>query len=99
MARKINCWEHMKCGREPKGARAKDLGVCPAATYTSINGLNGGINGGRMCWAIVGIYSFADTKGPLSLNNHPCYECEFHRKVLAEEGIIKPGTLKEIKDK
>jgi hypothetical protein len=99
MARKINCWEHMKCGREPKGARIKELGVCPAATYTSINGVNGGINGGRMCWAIVGIYSFTDTKRPLSLDSHSCYECEFHRRVLAEEGIIRGGALKEIKRK
>ena len=99
MARKMNCWEHMRCGREPGGARTKDLGVCPAATYTSINGLNGGVNGGRMCWAIVGIYSFTDAKGSFSRNNHHCYECEFHREVLTEEGIIKPGMLKEGKDK
>ncbi len=99
MARKINCWEHKKCGRERGGARVKDLGVCPAATCTSINGVNGGVNGGRMCWAIVGIYSFADTKGLFSRNNFQCYECEFHRRVLTEEGIIKPGILKEVKNK
>ncbi len=89
MARKMNCWEHMRCGREPGGARAKDLGVCRAAVYKSINGVNGGINGGRLCWAIVGIYSFVDTKGSFPRGDHPCYDCEFHRKVITEEGIIK----------
>jgi hypothetical protein len=95
MAKKLNCWEHMKCGREPGGTQAKKLGVCQAASYRSINGVNGGINGGRLCWAIVGIYSFTDTKGLLFQNNYHCYDCDFHRRVLAEEGIIKSGMLKE----
>ena len=28
---KQNCWEYLKCGRGPKGSKAKRLGVCPAA--------------------------------------------------------------------
>jgi hypothetical protein len=93
MAKKMNCWEHMKCGREPGGVRTGDLGECLAAVYKSINGVNGGINGGRLCWAIVGIYSFIDTKGSSSHAAHNCYKCEFHRKVITEEGIIKPEIL------
>lgn len=88
MAKKINCWEYMKCGREPKGEKAKELGVCPAATYSSVNGLNGGINGGRICWAVAGAYSFGGIKGTFSQKKFFCYDCEFHRKVLAEEGIV-----------
>jgi hypothetical protein len=88
MGRKMNCWEFMKCGREPKGRRARELGPCPAATNTAINGLNGGINGGRMCWAIVGTYSLdEDTRGYHKGNNYHCYDCDFHRKV--KEGILK----------
>jgi len=26
----MNCWEFMKCGREKGGAKATDLGICPA---------------------------------------------------------------------
>ena len=94
MAKKVNCWEYMKCGREPKGEKVKELGVCPAATYTAVNGLNGGINGGRMCWAIAGIYSFGRVTASFPQKKCLCYDCEFHRKVLSEEGIIKLKPLK-----
>jgi len=33
--KKKNCWEFMKCGREPGGVNAIELGVCRAATETS----------------------------------------------------------------
>ena len=26
----MNCWEFKKCGRDEKGDRAEELGVCPA---------------------------------------------------------------------
>ncbi len=26
----MNCWEFRKCGREEGGAKASELGVCPA---------------------------------------------------------------------
>lgn len=95
MARKMNCWEYMKCGREPRGKNSKELGVCPAATYTELDGLNGGTNGGRMCWAIVGTYSFGEITGSFThKNSFYCYNCDFHRKVLAEEGIMDLEPLK-----
>lgn len=39
MGRRQNCWEFKKCGREPGGAKASELGVCPAATDASSDGL------------------------------------------------------------
>jgi hypothetical protein len=33
----------MKCGREPGGPNASESGVCPAATQTHLDGINGGI--------------------------------------------------------
>ena len=42
MAKKQNCWEFMKCGREPGGERVKELGVCPVALDSSANGINSG---------------------------------------------------------
>ncbi len=95
MAKKTNCWEYMKCGREHGGKRAKELGVCRVSTYSALNGLNGGTNGGRMCWAIVGTYSFGEITGSFTRkNSFFCYDCDFHRKVLSEEGIIKLQPLK-----
>ncbi len=95
MPRKINCWEYMKCGREPGGKKARELGVCAAATYSALDGLNGGTNGGRMCWAIVGSYCFGEITGFFTKTNpFYCYDCEFHRKVLSEEGIIRLEPLR-----
>jgi hypothetical protein len=53
---KLNCWEFEKCGRQPGGIKVKELGVCPAATEKRAHGINGGINGGRACWAIAGTF-------------------------------------------
>ncbi len=94
MTKKSNCWEFMKCGREPRGKNAKELGVCPAATYSSVNGLNEGVNGGRICWAIVGTYSFGRVTGSFTHRKFYCHDCEFHRKVLSEEGIIELEPLR-----
>ena len=41
-----NCWEFKNCGRQPGGSNVNDLGLCPAATDTSSDGLNRGKNGG-----------------------------------------------------
>lgn len=50
--RRVNCWEFLKCGREPGGIHAAEKGVCPAAMDGGVNGINGGKNGGRCCWTI-----------------------------------------------
>ncbi|MCL5021887.1 MAG: hypothetical protein M1497_00685 [Nitrospirae bacterium] len=88
MTRKMNCWEFMKCGRELDGEKAKEFGVCPAATYPYADGLNGGINGGRICWVIVGSYSCHTGKTSLARKKNICFDCKFHEKVLLEEGIM-----------
>ena len=88
MTKKMNCWEFMKCGRELGGKSAKKLGVCPAATSPHADGLNGGINGGRICWAIVGIYSCHIGKASLSKKKVLCSDCAFYKKVLSEEGMM-----------
>ncbi len=102
MTRKMNCWEFVKCGRELGGKKAKELGVCPAATSPHADGLNGGINGGRICWAIVGIYSCHIGKASLSQRDVLCSDCAFYKKVLSEQGmpeleIKKPGGTKKRK--
>ena len=51
-----NCWEYMKCGRQPGGDKVVDLGVCPAAEDNSYDGLNRGKNAGRFCWAGAGTF-------------------------------------------
>ncbi|MBF0521431.1 MAG: hypothetical protein HQL24_00075 [Candidatus Omnitrophica bacterium] len=84
---KKNCWEHKKCGRELGGEKVLELGVCPVATEQSVNGMNCGINGGRVCWAITGTLCGGKVQGSFALKVDGCIQCEFYELVLQEEGL------------
>lgn len=83
---KLNCWEFKKCGREPGGAKVKDLGVCPAATETRTEGVHGGKCGGRACWAIAGTLCKGQVQGTYAQKGHNCFVCDFYLLVRNEEG-------------
>lgn len=87
MKKKPNCWEFKKCGREPGGAKAKELGVCPAAVDTKHDGLHGGKNAGRACWFIAGTLCAGEVQGTFAKKYRDCAVCDFYNKVKDEEGI------------
>ena len=82
---KVNCWEHKKCGRQPGGAKAQELGVCPVTTYQELNGAHGGKNAGRACWAIAGSLCGGKIQGTYAQKLHNCWRCEFMNAVKKEE--------------
>jgi hypothetical protein len=84
---KQNCWEFLKCGREPGGKNIDKLGICPATTDTSADGSNAGKNGGRICWAISGTYCNKKMQGLFAKRQLSCRSCIFFKKVKEEEGI------------
>ncbi len=84
---KQNCWEFIQCGREPGGKNADRLGICQASIETSANGLNGGLNGGRICWAISGTYCLKKVSGIFAKKILSCRSCIFLKKVKEEEGV------------
>jgi len=98
--KKQNCWEHMKCGRHPGGHAATDLGVCPVSVYEELNGVHGGKNAGRACWAI------DDSLCPELMRETPakkfsgCWKCDFYQRVKNEERSSPHGfitTYREMK--
>ncbi len=91
---KTNCWEHKKCGRERGGPKAAELGVCPAASETRVDGVNDGKNGGRACWAIAGTLCGGTVQGTFARKLGSCMQCDFHKFILAEE----KGSLEKTKD-
>lgn len=99
MTVKLNCWEFRKCGREPNGAKVLERGLCLAATDIFADGLNGGKNGGRICWAIAGSYSaFAHTECTFTTDRFSCINCDFFQLVEMEERasdflLLKPGQV------
>ncbi len=83
---KTNCWEFKKCGREPGGAKANDLGVCAAAIETSTEGVNGGKHGGRICWAVTGTLCGGKVQGTFARKIANCLlDCAFFKAVMQEE--------------
>lgn len=100
MVRRMNCWEGKRCGREPGGAKTAELGVCPAATDTSVDGLNDGKNGGRICWAVTGTFCGGEVQGSFAAKELSCMNCEFYKRVKSEQGtlnfkLLRPGQKYE----
>jgi len=94
-APKVNCWQERRCGREPGGARAAELGPCPAATDSTCDGTNGGRNAGRLCWAVAAGACHGEPEGTFAQKLALCESCSFFRRVKYEEGchfqLLKPG--------
>ena len=84
---KANCWEIKQCGRQPGGAKAAELGVCPAST-ASLHECNGGRYGGRVCWAIAGTLCGGKVQGTFAQKAANCMNCEFYQTVKREEGSV-----------
>lgn len=82
---KANCWEHKKCGRQPGGHKAAELGICPVTTYSELNGAHGGKNAGRACWAIAGSLCGGKIQGTYAQKLHNCWRCDFMNAVKREE--------------
>ena len=83
--KKLNCWEFMKCGREPGGAKVDEMGVCPATECTNLDGTHDGKNAGRSCWVVAGSMCKGNIQGTYALKYLDCSRCTFYRKVREEE--------------
>lgn len=90
-----NCWEFKKCGRQPGGVKAAELGVCPASTEKHADKINGGQFGGRACWALTGTLCGGKVQGTYATKLGNCMQCEFFKLVKQEEGAACQGS-KEI---
>ena len=91
---KQNCWEFKKCGRQPGGAKAGELGIRPASTEKRVHGVNNGMNGGRSCWALAGTLCSGQVQGMFAQKLSNCLKCEFYQLVGAERGGER--SLREI---
>jgi len=76
-----NCWDFKKCGREPGGEKAEALGVCPAATMTKLHGMNGGINGGRICWFVPNTTCNDSVQSTVAAKFDMCLTCDFYQHL------------------
>jgi hypothetical protein len=63
----MNCWEFKKCGREAGGAKAKELGECPAYP-----------NAGTSCARVAGTLCGGVVQGTFASKLSNCMKCEFY---------------------
>jgi hypothetical protein len=98
MKMKTNCWDAKKCGRELGGARVAEAGICPAAEDASSDGVNGGKNAGRICWAVAGTFCGGKVQGDFAVKQVSCMSCEVFKQIKQEEGfdfcLLKPNGEK-----
>ena len=95
---KINCWEFMKCGKQMGGHLAHQ-GVCPSATSVKLNGVHGGLLGGRACWVVHGTKCGGETQGTFGDKFKGCTQCAFYKMVTREEGarfVLAPVLLERL---
>jgi len=52
------------------------------------NGINGGKNGGRCCWAIAGTLCFGIVHGTFAQKIRNCMDCSFFWSVADEENNL-----------
>ena len=82
---KKNCWEAKKCGREPKGAKVAELGVCPVTVETKLDAVHGGSHAGRACWVVAGSLCGGKVQGTFAAKFENCESCDFYASVREEE--------------
>lgn len=87
-----NCWEYMKCGRQPEGDKVAELGICPAAADTSYDGIHCGKCAGRICWAVAGTFCGGRAQGSFADKRGTCLNCDFYKLVQEEEGVANRHT-------
>jgi hypothetical protein len=79
---KRNCWEIKFCGRCTTMAGDD---ACPVCKETRLDGIHGGRNAGRACWAVSHTKCGGSTQGTFGKKFGNCMECDFYKMVKSEE--------------
>jgi len=66
----ITCWEYKKCGRQPDGPQAEELGVCPAAALIQTE-----------CWLIPGTQCNGEVQLTITEKFETCIICDYYNKM------------------
>jgi len=64
----------------------KKCSECPVPSNANYNGINGGKNGGRVCWIILGTLCNENQQLVGTRQLEGCADCDFYRAVKEEEG-------------
>jgi len=81
----VNCWEFMKCGKEPREGRVGGNGGCPITGNRELWGRNRGLYAGRSCWKVLGTLCGGTVQTSYAEKMRDCAHCNFFRQVKCEE--------------
>ena len=70
----LSCWEFKRCGREERGSKVHELGVCPAYTQGA----------GDACWLIAGTLCGGTVQGTYAQKLETCLDCDFFQQLDLE---------------
>ncbi|MFC1746205.1 two-CW domain-containing protein, partial [Candidatus Riflebacteria bacterium] len=82
MAGDMNCWEYKNCGREEGGAKAEELGVCPAYP-----------DHGQDCAQVAGTFCGGVVQGGSKDKIANCIVCDFYNSPHYDRGKVKGSGL------
>jgi hypothetical protein len=80
-AGELNCWEFKQCGREAGGAKAKELGVCPAYP-----------DHGHSCAKLAGTLCGGRVQGSFAQKLTSCLQCKFYSSPHYEQRPAATAT-------
>lgn len=89
MPKKKNCWEILKCGYRPNGGQPSEDNLCAVILASAVDGVNGGKNAGRICWAIAGTRCYGEIQKSFEEKEFRCLDCRVFKRVLKEEGLSR----------
>jgi hypothetical protein len=68
------------------------MGICPATLDDSFDGINSGINAGRICWAVAGTLCEGKKQGVFTSKRESCVKCDFFKIVGRQESARESPT-------
>jgi len=95
---KLNCWQFMGCRVQKKNSLLRAISgpyICPVFLEKKLDGVHGGINGGRACWIVSRTTCCGTIQGTCEEKYQTCIACDFYRSIMEEEDdLISLQALK-----
>jgi len=96
----LNCWQFMGCGMQSNGKKLNKnfIQTCPACQQKKLDGVHGGINGGRACWVVLRTKCYGSIQKTYEQKHSTCSGCDFYKSVIEEEetAFLKSYKLQQI---
>jgi hypothetical protein len=85
LSQRLNCWEVNKCPAF-KRLNNGDTALCPTPASSLLDGIHGGFQSGRACWAVGDTLCMGRRQGDPPTKIIECGSCDFYEYVRQEEG-------------